>query len=1189
MYKKRCKRYLALILSVVMVIVCDFYSIESHAATEGNVVEINAGEEEVNDEVTPEITQEPSETLVPIETQQATETETPIPTGTPISVVSGDPIETVTSASIQLLFTSDLHGQLTSTNYSNGSTLKDGGLSRVVTKISEERQVYGEENTFLFDVGDVLYDYTTDFIYDVNDAAEQPIYQVMSTMNYDAITLGNHEFDYELSYIQNQLIDAGLAEKCVVSNLKYVSSGKSVWSENKILERTVKTTVGTELTIRIGIVGETRPLLSKKRTDHTNNIKTEDIVQNTAKQAKKLKEAGADIVVVLAHSGIGVEEPVLNADNAAYALTKIEDVDVVLCGHKHEDFPREGASYYKLQGIDPDTSLSFGKNLICVNSMGKSIGKAELNLYLDENQKISIGERKSTVVKIDNEIEEDPKVSYKYLGDWEQKLIANYSNILAEIKDGVSYQNYFGAIEDTPLIRLVNEAKMNFALQYINKENTKYKGMHVIGMSNYEQYGSEDPSDYSDISEYFLQAHLSGLQKYKTGIYVYCVSGQLLREWLEWSASAYTTADKVQTVKSLERLKDADELGQNVLQKDWETNWSNLNIFDGIEYVIDTNQEPRYSINGNKISDAQRIRSATINGIEIKDTENYIVVGNAMFATGILPTEISGKKIYASKDRCQNIVKNYIEEKAVNGTMKENTDNNWNIIFDKDKKYVVMSGDTSRETAEKKAWMEEAVEGEDGYYYYLADFGKIDEEDTSGPFIIASSLNSKITNKNVKIMVEANDVSGIKKLVYEKGYYTKDSKAWESATAITDSFECSENGIYSILAEDGKGNRSVYYIRVTNINSTVIQTPIVDTYTNRKNQISGTAEPNSKIYFAIKGGKTYSTTVKSNGSFSYKLPVQKAGTIIYVYAVDSSNRTSARVEVTTKRTGPNQPTISTVDSNDKRITGKLNDTYVTPVIIADGKVYVSEEKGKELYMSSDLYNKSYSIVTTNVSIDSSGKYTVKLPRVLAADTRIAVYTIDSSYRKSLGVSTTVKLATPNKPEIINKSITNATTKIGMYIDERCTACVKVSGKTYTTKKCEYISERKQFRYYVTIPRTNSGVSVIVYAQNAKGNSSSITVKKTAFYPNTPKITSAKVNGKTITGTVKFIGKDGKEGSLSETKTKVYVEVNGKRKSVKLYKNGTFKVKVKKIKRKMKIVFWASNINGTSLKGKYICK
>ena len=1185
-----------------MVVVCGFQNIESYAATNDGVVEINVGEAETGtpeatvtseETKTPEVTVAPEETETPEETVIPGETETPektvIPVETQMPTVSEDTIKTVTSASIQLLFTSDLHGQLTSTNYSNGSTLKTGALSRVVTKISEERQVYGEENTFLFDVGDVLYDYTTDFIYDVNDAAEQPIYQVMSTMNYDAITLGNHEFDYELSYIQNQLIDAGLAEKCVVSNLKYVSSGKSVWNENKILERTVKTTEGKEIKLRVGIVGETRPLLSKKRTDHTNNIKTEDIVKNTETQAKKLKEAGADIVVVLAHSGIGVEEPELNADNAAYALTKIEDVDVVLCGHKHEDFPRKNASYYNLQGIDSETSLSYGKNLICVNSMGRSIGKAELNIYQDENQKISIGERKSTVVKIDNEVQEDPKVSYKYCGDWEEKLIANYSNILAEIKDGASYQNYFGAIEDTSLIQLVNEAKMSYALQYINNEDTKYKGMHVIGMSNYEQYGLEDPYDYSDISEYFLQAHLSGLQRYKTGIYIYCVSGQLLREWLEWSASAYTTSNKVQTNGSLQNLKNLGKLAQNVLQKDWETNWSNLNIFDGIEYVIDTNQEPRYNINGNKVSDAKRITSATINGVEIKDNDSYIVVGNAMFATGTLPTEIAGKKIYASKERCQNIVKEYIEEKGVNGTMKENTDDSWRIIFDKNKKYVVMSGNTSSETAKKKVWMEEAVEDEDGYYYYLADFGKVDEEDTSGPFIIASSLNSKTTNKNVKVAVEANDVSGVTKLVYEKGYYAKNSKVWEYASAITNSFECSENGIYSILAEDGKGNRSVYYIRITNINSTVIQTPIVDTYTNRKKKITGTAEPNSKIYFAIKGGKTYSTTVKSSGKFSYKLPVQKAGTVIYVYAVDSANRTSARVEVTTKRTGPNLPAINTVDSNDKKITGKLNDTYVTPVIIADDKVYVSEGNGKELYMNSDLYNKKYSIVTTNISIDSSRKYTVKLPRVLSGNTHVALYTIDSSYRKSVGVSSTVKQTTPNKPEIINNSITNATTKIGMYIDERCTACVKVSGKTYTTKKCEYVSERKQFRYYVTIPRTNSGVEVKVYAQNVKGSSSSINMKKTTFYPDTPKITRAKIKGKTILGTVKFIGGDGKKGTLSSSKTKVYVEINGKKKSVKLYKNGTFKVKVKKIKKNMKIVFWAKNVNGTSLKGKYICK
>ena len=60
------------------------------------------------------------------------------------------------TADFRLIFTTDIHGQLTTYNYEQG-TEYTGGLSRLYTVIEKARQEAGEGNYLTFDVGDVLY------------------------------------------------------------------------------------------------------------------------------------------------------------------------------------------------------------------------------------------------------------------------------------------------------------------------------------------------------------------------------------------------------------------------------------------------------------------------------------------------------------------------------------------------------------------------------------------------------------------------------------------------------------------------------------------------------------------------------------------------------------------------------------------------------------------------------------------------------------------------------------------------------------------------------------------------------------------------------------------------------------------------------------------------------------------------
>ncbi|HEX3022725.1 MAG TPA: metallophosphoesterase, partial [Lachnospiraceae bacterium] len=280
------------------------------------------------------------------------------------------------TANLRFIFTTDLHGQLNNMDYETGKAYSIGGLTKAYTLIKEARKQLDNQNSFTFDVGDTLFDYSTEYIFSESQKAIQPMYQAMATIGYDAITLGNHDFDYGFDYIKDQIEGSGLKDITVVSNITDSKTGKYVWKENMLITRKVVTEEGNSVDINIGVIGETIPNLSKKTENYTGILKSEDIVESVKKQTEKLKSQGADIVVVLAHSGFGNQDPDLNYRNVSYAITQIPGVDVVLCGHEHNMFPNNDktSSYYSLPGVDPATSLVNGKVLVMASDRGKSIG-----------------------------------------------------------------------------------------------------------------------------------------------------------------------------------------------------------------------------------------------------------------------------------------------------------------------------------------------------------------------------------------------------------------------------------------------------------------------------------------------------------------------------------------------------------------------------------------------------------------------------------------------------------------------------------------------------------------------------------------------------------------------------------------------------------------------------------------------
>lgn len=227
-----------------------------------------------------------------------------------------------------------------------------------------------------------------------------------------------------------------------------------------LITRKVKTKSGKEVEVKIGITGQAIPHFTGKTHSYAGILIGEDMVENAKKQAAKLKEMGADIIIALAHTGIGPQNPEPKFKNVAYALTKIPEIDVVVCGHEHNLFPTKDMTspYYKLPNVDRNTYLMNGKNVIMAGDRGKAIGVVDLVLEV-KGDNINIIDRKSELRMVTaNNTDEDKKIAAMF-GEWEDLLKEYSSDILGELEEGTLIQNYFGLLADSAAIQLLNDLR----------------------------------------------------------------------------------------------------------------------------------------------------------------------------------------------------------------------------------------------------------------------------------------------------------------------------------------------------------------------------------------------------------------------------------------------------------------------------------------------------------------------------------------------------------------------------------------------------------------------------------------------------------------------------------------------------------------------------------------------------------
>jgi 2',3'-cyclic-nucleotide 2'-phosphodiesterase len=284
-----------------------------------------------------------------------------------------------TLVDLRILETTDLHADLI--NYDYYQTKMDNriGLVKTATLIRVARKE--SKNTLLFDDGDHLKgnplgEYLAR-IRGMHKGKIHPVYRAFNYLKYDAIAIGNHEFNYGLGFLKTALKGANMP--VLNANVFSVKTNQPYFKPYTILNRKVVDQSGSPHVLKIGVIALMPTHIMKwDKANLEGKVFAKPMVETAKEFVPIIKAEGADIIIALAHTGISSEPYHPDTENSVYYLTQIPEIDVVLAGHSHSVFP--GPVYQELPNTNLETGEINGKPVVMAAAFGSRLGVIDLKL-----------------------------------------------------------------------------------------------------------------------------------------------------------------------------------------------------------------------------------------------------------------------------------------------------------------------------------------------------------------------------------------------------------------------------------------------------------------------------------------------------------------------------------------------------------------------------------------------------------------------------------------------------------------------------------------------------------------------------------------------------------------------------------------------------------------------------------------
>lgn len=572
---------------------------------------------------------------------------------------------------LRILETTDLHSNMMDFDYYKDTPTEKFGLVRTASLINAARDEV--KNSVLVDNGDVIQgsplgDYMA--AKGIKKGEIHPVYKAMNTLDYTVGNLGNHEFNYGLTYLHDAL--AGAKFPYVNANIIDVKTQKPLFTPYLIKETQVVDKDGNTQTLKIGYIGFVPPqIMTWDKANLDGKVTVNDITETARKYVPEMREKGADVVVVVAHSGLSADPYQVMAENSVYYLSEVKGVDAILFGHAHAVFP--GKDFASIKGADIDKGTLNGVPSVMPGMWGDHLGVVDLVLNNDsgswkviqskaEARPIYDATAKKSLAGEDQKLVEVLKDDHDATREFVSKPIG---------KSADNMYSFLALVQDDPTVQVVNMAQKAYAEHYIQGDPDLAKLPVLSAAAPFKVGGRKnDPASYVEVEKGQLTfRNAADLYLYPNTLVVVKATGSEVKEWLECSAGQFNQIDPNSSKP------------QSLINWDGFRTY-NFDVIDGVKYQIDVTQPAKYDGECQAIHpQAERIKNLTFNGKAIDPNATFLVVTNNYRAYGGKFAGTGDDHIaFASPDENRSVLAAWIgAESKKTGAIHPAVDNNWRL------------------------------------------------------------------------------------------------------------------------------------------------------------------------------------------------------------------------------------------------------------------------------------------------------------------------------------------------------------------------------------------------------------------------------------------------------------------------------------------------------------------------------
>ncbi|MGL5336229.1 MAG: bifunctional 2',3'-cyclic-nucleotide 2'-phosphodiesterase/3'-nucleotidase, partial [Enterovibrio sp.] len=574
---------------------------------------------------------------------------------------------------LRLIETSDIHSNLLGFDYYKNKPINTHGLSRTAVLIQKARAE--NSNTILVDNGDLIQGSPlADYVYEKHIKDEWPKTQVhpaikaLNTLKYDVGNLGNHEFNYGLDFLAATLQQANYpyinANVFEPDAFKRDENGAIDWGKQKftpyvIIERQVKDEKGAMQTVKVGLLGLTPPqIMQWDKRNLDGKVVVADMVETAQHYVPEMRQKGADVVVIVAHTGIIGGEHQQMMENAALPLARVPGIDALLLGHAHKTFP---GGYPNIADVDNEKGTLAGIPSVMPGVWGNHLGVVDLKLSW-RNGRWQVISGRSELREVDSSVgSEEDRAVVAVTKEVHEQANAWLDERLSAISAPI--HSFFALVQDDPSVELINDAQRWYA-ENLQKDGVLAKPWPILSAAAPFRGGRNGFADFTYVPKGDISLrNVADLYVFSNTLQVVEINGAMLKEWLEMSATMFNQIDAKNT------------------QPQWLISSKyapfNFDMIDGVTYQIDITKPARYDEKGDVINEDNRIYNLSFNGSPVSPEQMFYVVTNNYRANGGGNFPGINKSVIVHEDALENreVLTQYLKMRK--GGFDPKADNNW--------------------------------------------------------------------------------------------------------------------------------------------------------------------------------------------------------------------------------------------------------------------------------------------------------------------------------------------------------------------------------------------------------------------------------------------------------------------------------------------------------------------------------